>query len=315
MAQLVSRATAQLTMSNTTNEFVTWQFCLADSTKHALPGVILVRARKNGRGPWTPSPGGLPQYLKDWFCLEERSGTLFVSDYASVAALREACASDDSIRWQKAPVGAAKGLVRLKSPLTTPSSLQAIEGFRIGDGTKWGISDFYEAKEASLRLALAGGMDFTTGWFSSKKEIVSGCVSRSEGVVLCEVCVSDDFDTEGAGRREFKAGRKGVERLMCDITQALDEAFSEAREDQKANSPVHLWSVKNSKGVGIETYLQPCGSSYDEVPPGDNYHQWGWQEEGRVPAKVKRAFERYLGTRSCDDPEFKAHGYTISGSD
>src|ERR1017187_1646829 len=134
-------------MSDTKKEFVTWQFCLADSTEHAFPGVKLVRVRMNARGPWTLPPGGLPQYVQDWFCLEERNGSYFVADYPTVAALR-AAAHDDNICWQKAPSGTAKGIVRIEVPQVATAPLPEIDGFCRGDGTKWGVSDFYENKEA-----------------------------------------------------------------------------------------------------------------------------------------------------------------------
>jgi len=58
--------------------------------------------------------------------------------------------------------------------------------------SKWGISDFYEEAEQSLRDALASGEDFDTGWFGCKKEINCAQIVREGGEIT--VCVSAHMD-------------------------------------------------------------------------------------------------------------------------
>lgn len=58
--------------------------------------------------------------------------------------------------------------------------------------SKWGISDFYEEAEQSLRDALASGEDFDTGWFGCKKEINYGQIVREDGKITVSVCCHMD---------------------------------------------------------------------------------------------------------------------------
>lgn len=58
--------------------------------------------------------------------------------------------------------------------------------------SKWGISDFYDEAEQSLRDALASGEDFDTGWFGCKKEINYAHIVREDGEIT--VCVSAHMD-------------------------------------------------------------------------------------------------------------------------
>lgn len=60
--------------------------------------------------------------------------------------------------------------------------------------SKWGISDFYEEAEKSLREALSSGEDFETDWFGCKKEIHYAKISREAGVITLSVsCHMDDL--------------------------------------------------------------------------------------------------------------------------
>jgi len=309
-------------ISKTPTHFA-WQFRLANIST-APHGVQFLGARAHSRGPWIRPPV-LPAYVADWLCLQPASGDTFVVEgYTSVDELRSANADSGSnkVRWQSAPAGELKGVVALQPPATTSraSKFGLFPSFAHGDGAKWGISDFYEEKERALRAALAGGRDFSTGWYSSKKEIASGCVSRFGGLIRCEASVSNDFDTEGSGSVNVVVGRKGPARLFDEIVAGLDRALELASADQKGNETVALWSVHDRKGRWIESYLAPCGFAPDfgaeESPPGDYYHKWGWQDEGKVPAKVRSAFEKFLGRRAPDGKRtFKTGGFRFSMGD
>lgn len=63
---------------------------------------------------------------------------------------------------------------------------------------KWGLTDFYEAEEQELREAIESGEDFTTGWYSCKKEIRSGEITRVNGKILITVSAAMDdlYDAE-----------------------------------------------------------------------------------------------------------------------
>lgn len=64
--------------------------------------------------------------------------------------------------------------------------------------SNWGISDFYEEAEKSLRSALESGEDFDTGWFGCKKEINYARIVREDGEIEIDVsCHMDDlWDSE-----------------------------------------------------------------------------------------------------------------------
>ena len=189
-----------------------------------------------------------------------------------------------------------------------------IEEFRGGDGAHCGIADWYPAKRDALRRALKSGQPFDTGWYSSKKEIASARISSWEGdAIQVEVSVSDDFDTPGHGSSTCRPTLRSIER-------ALYRAWDEANEAQKDNrqyrgySVVH-WSVEIPKwlrGPGCyprerrkryhkkqlqcvdyfiapvdnDRFLNAAGDHFDDGPPGDNYHHWGWQRSddgGKTP--------------------------------
>lgn len=63
-----------------------------------------------------------------------------------------------------------------------------------GDASVWGIADLREPYREALKQALAGGQPFTTGWFSSKKEIQSARVTRTrpKGRIFLEVTAAMD---------------------------------------------------------------------------------------------------------------------------
>lgn len=64
--------------------------------------------------------------------------------------------------------------------------------------SKWGISDFYDEAEKSLREALISGKDFDTGWFGCKKEINYARIIRENGEITVSVCcyMDDLFESE-----------------------------------------------------------------------------------------------------------------------
>ena len=214
------------TMSNNSNSTVSWQFRLADdSSNSAGPrGVRFICARRASRGPWL-THDQLPACVREYFCLEIRGGVPFVEGFESIAELRK---DATDIRVQKSPANELKAIVAIDTPRVSMGTVPALEGFTSGDGAKWGVSDFYEDKEAALLAALASGKDFTTGWYGVKKENESGCVTRVGRMITCEASVSNDLDTEGKGEVEIHVGRKGPKSLLAAIKEGLEKASEQA---------------------------------------------------------------------------------------
>jgi hypothetical protein len=98
-----------------------------------------------------------------------------------------------------------------------------------GDGAKWGISDWYSMVKEKIENALAKGPNYhwTSGWYSSKKEIASGKITCKDGKIICNAWCSDDFDTEGRGSIVIPF----TNNLLV-ISYALDHAWELANENR-----------------------------------------------------------------------------------
>jgi hypothetical protein len=155
--------------------------------------------------------------------------------------------------------------------------MRTIEAFGVGDGAHRGLSDWYPENEAALQRALDAHTAFDTGWYGSKHEIACARIWSSDGVTIrAEVSVSDDFDTNGTGRRST------TEWTLDAVSSAVDVAWEEADEDRASNQTYAGYSIHDSTGAWVETYIVNCGEH--DVPTGDNYYWWGWQydEKGDV---------------------------------
>ena len=150
-----------------------------------------------------------------------------------------------------------------------------------GDGSHRGLSDWYPEVEKVITEALAAGQLFTTGWYGSKHEIASACITYDGTELILEASVSNDFDAEGTGSRKIPFTTD-----LDTIRAAIDEAWQEAEDDQAAHDCVRMWRIIVDN-MWVETYLQDCGCIDDEVPPGDYYHQWGFQDNYEIPEEIK----------------------------
>lgn len=180
----------------------------------------------------------------------------------------------------------------------------------VGDGAHRGLGDWYPGVEAQIRLALEGKESFTTGWYGSKHEIASAKITylADQEEILVEVSVSDDFDTNGLGDKIIPH-TADLDTLRIAISEAWDEAI----ESQKDNREYAMWMVQKD-GQWIETYLVDTSDFRSDCPPGDNYHQWGWQEEATIPADVKAKIEE--GIHSFEtEISFKNYVAVLSDSD
>ena len=190
--------------------------------------------------------------------------------------------------------------------------MKKLEAFQSGDGAHRGLSDWYPEKEAALRAAIDTHASFDTGWYGSKHEIASARIRSDDGqTIKVEASVSDDFDTEGRGVNTT------TKWTLEAVAAAVYAAWDEAVEDKKNNEPYVGFSIHDSTGAWIETYILSAGE-YD-TPPGDNYYWWGWQHDEkdevgipdpRIPADAVAAFEDYVSTGNWSE-ELTVSGWTI----
>jgi len=186
-------------------------------------------------------------------------------------------------------------------------------------GAHCGLGDWYKEIEEGIQAALNQGPDYewTTGWYSSKKEIASACITHAEGGICIEVSVSDDLDTPGLGTQIIQH-TTDIER----IREAIYEAWEEAEVDQKGNRLYVGYSVHDAteNGGWVETYIRPSDAlMWDyEQPPGDNYHQWGFQDESEIPeSEIPDDVKEKLAEWASDNDfgEFTYGDFTIKAWD
>lgn len=196
---------------------------------------------------------------------------------------------------------------------TTDKMTQEMTTLSLGaglDGAKWGISDWYDDAEKAIREALDKAGDiypWTTGWYASKKEVVSGCITSQDGKILCQASVSDDFDAEGRGEIEID----WTDDLDI-IREALDKAYGLAKENMMENRELAAYAIISPKNSWVETYLTDQSDFAAETPPGEHYNQWGFQgeaDEESLPTATAKRIEAHLD--SLPDEETVIDGYTI----
>ena len=183
------------------------------------------------------------------------------------------------------------------------------------DGAHGGLGDWYKEIEQGIQDALnqGSGHEWTTGWYASKKEIASAQITNADGMRI-EVSVSDDFDTPGLGC-EIIPHTTNLET----VREAIYRAWSEAETDQKDNRMYVGYSIHDAKknGAWIETYIKASGEGAffcDDSPPGDNYHQWGFQDDGHeIPEDVKEKLEDWV--QSNDFGSFTVGEFTVKAWD
>jgi hypothetical protein len=179
------------------------------------------------------------------------------------------------------------------------------------DGAHHGLSDWYPEIEADILEAICSKKDFTTGWYSSKKEIASARISRIRDIMTVEASISDDFDTQGNG--VVKHHGKGRYTLNT-VRKAIDQALSMAEKDLKSNKAYRGWAIGERSGPRqcgrkrinyIETYLECLDGS--EAPSGDCYRNWGFQDEtSKIPEKDRKKLESLIPL-STGSPVYAGH--------
>jgi hypothetical protein len=186
------------------------------------------------------------------------------------------------------------------------------------DGSHCGLADWYPEIEEGIAKALAEGPEFgwTTGWYASKKEIASCCITHNEGVIKVEVSVSDDFDTPGYSLQLFEHTTD-----LETIRETIYKTWDEAEKNQKGNRLYIGWKIitiensdpeKEPYKAWVETYIQPADEAcWMDSPPGDNYHSWGFQEEYDMPQEVKDHFQEFIMDWDGGDTVCEYEGFTL----
>lgn len=176
------------------------------------------------------------------------------------------------------------------------STLPQLKEFKQGDGCHYSIADLYYEKEQALKMALEGSESFSTDWYGSKKECLTGLICRHGGVgspVHVFAHATDDFDTDANAAKQTPSSR------WEDVQKVIRETEAQAMHCCEVECPVVLVAVghkeKGRRKDWISTYLHnPQG--LDSVP-GDEYSEWGWQDDNlgkgirdEIEAKVKEQF-------------------------
>lgn len=191
--------------------------------------------------------------------------------------------------------------------------MRQLKAFENGDGSHCGLSDWYDDKKHALKCAIRSKSDWTTGWYSSKKEIACANIRRFEGTYIIEVNVSDDFDTQGTAHNEFKTKSISVDFILDKIADLIDKTWEQADDDRQSNQVYRGFSIIKN-GRCVETYILNATGELD-YPPGDNYSEWGFQGEAVIPNDVKKKLEEWAKKSSIVslliEPGFSYKGYTI----
>ena len=204
-----------------------------------------------------------------------------------------------------------------------------LAAFTRGDGSHRGLSDWYLRGELALVVALMQPQEstWTTGWYGSKHEIASACIAnQGDGSLRIEASVSDDFDTPGCGQDSIPFTRD-----LSVIRKAIDRSHDAADKDRKGNEPYLGFKILTDVesygltigGVGqgdpvtrpgwVETYiLQKPVDWPTEEPPGDCYHQWGFQGEYEIPEETKTKLEDWIRDRDTTSGD-GAKSFTVDG--
>jgi len=184
-------------------------------------------------------------------------------------------------------------------PPPTPDTVMRLECMNgHGDGAHCGLEDWYPDIEKGIWQALLNSKkDWTTGWYSSKKEIASARISKLGNILHIEVSVSDDFDTEGTAWYDIKF-TKNLKDLKK-IRETIQKVWDMAENNQKDNREYLGYSIgkreKNKRRDWIYTYL--VNTHGLEKPTGDNYSEFGWQEPTTLSIKVKIILEEGMDKR------------------
>lgn len=302
----------------------TWQFKFRTWVGASERGLLLVGLRRNSRGPWLKAED-VPAHVREWFDIQPQPGAAklwTIPDFKSLEAFRERA----HVKLQRSGGLEVKGLAEIEY-FPEQREIPTLECMKSHcDGAHCGLGDWYPEIEEGIRQALKQGRkaEWTTGWYGSKKEIASACITHVDGKIRIEVSVSDDFDTEGTGE-QIIPHTTNLEKIRTAIYAAWDQA----EEDQRENRAYYGFSIHHNtryklhgetkghliRNAWVETLILPRGWGYEmDSPPGDNYGKWGFQGEKKIPKAVKEKLEAWANDWIVEDAEgesFTYKGWTI----
>lgn len=268
----------------------TWKVILRNWIGRHKFGLAILSGRIS-RSKEIVHPKNFPKEVNDFLCVSKHKG-VYCCSVKSVGQIVHGKVKSLDANYE----------VTFSVEPAPPKPPEPLKEFQSGDGAHCGLGDLYPDKEAALVKALASGKPFDTGWYSSKKEIASARIFSGDGkTITVEVSVSDDFDTNGMGRKESPGS--GIE----EVRETIYKAWDEANDDQKYNrqyrgySIMH-WSTKIKDYVWVrgkmvekvvktmkkkyprcmETYIVNASDFGADRPPGDNYMFWGWQSDPMI---------------------------------
>lgn len=276
-------------MSKETKE--TFSFVIQDDKPHCITTLI---KRGNGVMVFPRNLNELPPRVIEFMGFRmDNSEVIAIDDVKSIEWLRERLKEREdfteiSIKMNR------KNVVTLtykpKKIIPTPDSVPKLECMsKHGDGAHCGLGDWYEDIEQGIQQALLKSSDWTTGWYSSKKEIASSRISKLGKVLHIEVSVSDDFDTNGTASQDIK-----MTTDLEKIRKAIYKVWDMAEEDRKDNQMYVGYSIGPRKGKDLKSwqYTYIVNTHGLDSPSGDNYLKFGWQEKTKIPANVKDILTR-----------------------
>ena len=115
--------------------------------------------------------------------------------------------------------------------------------------SKWGLTDLYAEAEKLLREAIDSGEDFTTGWWTCKKECRSARYTRKNGKMTVEVCCDIDSLNEGD--------------LVYDAVYHIYHEEREVTDEQMEEILDLAWFYDLSDGVSVSGTISKNKVSFD----------------------------------------------------
>ena len=122
--------------------------------------------------------------------------------------------------------------------------------------THWGLTDFYPKSAAALKLLLASGEDFTTGWFGCKKEIRYARIQRDskmgdDSAIIVDVSshMDDLWESDDLIYDALWEVSKLEKELPEDIVESIRDAAIDCGIDDRAE----------------ETEFLPISASYEDI--------------------------------------------------
>ena len=99
--------------------------------------------------------------------------------------------------------------------------------FEFGNAAHLTPSDLGTKQLRSLKRAITGSNNFSTGWYSCKKECVSTKIVRVGKVYKVSVSVVDDYDNEALVEETINAEGKPAQ-VWSLLKQSIEKAWKEA---------------------------------------------------------------------------------------